>query len=195
VAIATAFQVRSLLYWKALFKGEKQMAIDNKRDANPDPISGEPGAHPVGVAGGGAGGAAAGAAIGAAVGGPVGALVGGAAGAIAGGLAGKGVAESVNPTEEEGYWRDNFKTRPYYQTGKDFDYYNPAYRYGWENASRPEYASRRFEDVESDLGKGWDKFRGSAKGEWNDVRHATRDAYERVRTHNSTPGMTKATEK
>lgn len=164
------------------------------KDLNPDPITGEPGAHPVGVAGGATGGALAGAAIGA-VGGPVGAAVGGAIGAVAGGLAGKGAAEAVNPTMEEGYWKDNYKTRPYYQNGKDFDYYSPAYRYGWEAASKPDYRGRQFSDVETDLSRNWDKFRGNVKSEWNDVRHATRDAYERVSTRSATPGMTEASEK
>ena len=86
-------------------KDEKNRGLDPTPDSNPDPITGEKGAHPVGVAAGGAGGAAAGAAIGAAVGGPVGAVVGGAVGAVAGGLAGKGAAEVVNPTVEEEYWK------------------------------------------------------------------------------------------
>lgn len=172
-------------------------------DANPDPITGEPGAHPVGVAGGSAGGAVAGAAIGA-LGGPIGAAVGGAIGAVAGGLAGKSAAESVNPTVESGYWRDNYKTRPYFRDDRNFEQYEPAYRYGWESASRPEFRDRRFEDVESDLSRGWDKARGTMSSEWNDMKHATRDAYERVRTrmsspdtttHTTTPGMTEASEK
>ena len=175
------------------------MAIkDKQHDSNPDPITGEPGAHPVGVAGGGTGGALAGAAIGGAVGGPIGAAVGGAIGAVAGGLAGKGAAESVNPTEEAGYWRSNFSNRPYYKKDSKFEDYEPGYRYGWETASRPEYQNRRFEEIESDLSTNWNKVRGASKREWNDVKDATRDAYDRVRTRSSaaaTPGMTVASEK
>ena len=76
-------------------------------DANRDPITGTPGAHPVGTGVGAAGGAAAGAAIGA-IGGPIGAAVGLVAGAVAGGLAGKGVAETIDPTVEDAYWRKNY---------------------------------------------------------------------------------------
>lgn len=66
--------------------------------ANLDPITGEPGAHPVGTGVGAvAGGMAAGAAVGT-VAGPVGTAVGAAAGAVVGGLAGKGVAEKIDPT-------------------------------------------------------------------------------------------------
>jgi uncharacterized protein YjbJ (UPF0337 family) len=166
---------------------------DNKKhDANPDPITGEPGAHPLGVAGGATGGAMAGAAIGA-IGGPVGSVIGGAVGAVAGGLAGKGLAETVNPTEEHAYWQKNYASRPYFQGGRKYDDYSPAYQYGWESASRPEYYGRRFEDVESDLGRGWDKARGTTRSEWNDMKHATRDAFERVQNRTAA-GMTRASE-
>lgn len=68
--------------------------------ANLDPLSGEPGAHPVGTGlGAAAGGMAAGAAAGTVVG-PVGTVLGAAAGAVVGGLAGKGVAEKVDPTKD-----------------------------------------------------------------------------------------------
>src|SRR4051794_13647241 len=89
------------------------MADPNKpADANRDPLSGAPGAHPVGVGAGAASAGAAGAAVGGVVGGPVGAAVGGAVGAVAGGLAGKGAAEAVNPTVEDEYWRRNYASRP-----------------------------------------------------------------------------------
>ena len=75
-------------------RNPKQPAIG---DLNLDPITDEPGSHPLGTGVGAAGGAVAGAAIGA-VAGPVGAAVGGVVGAIAGGLAGHAVGEQVNPT-------------------------------------------------------------------------------------------------
>ena len=72
--------------------------VETPDEANPDPLSGAPGSHPVGTGIGAAGGAAAGASIGA-VAGPVGAAVGTLVGAVAGGLAGKGAAEAINPTD------------------------------------------------------------------------------------------------
>ena len=153
---------------------EKQRDVDENRD----PVSGEPGAHPVGVAAGGAGGAAAGTAIGAAIGGPIVGLVGAAAGAIAGGLAGKGIAEAVNPSEEEQYWREYYKTRPYYLSGQEYDFYAPGYRFGWESASRPEFRGKKFEEIESQLLVEWPNYHTT--GEFEDFREATRDAYDRV---------------
>ena len=88
---------------------------NDEPDANRDPITKEPGSHPIGTAAGGSGGALAGAAIGGAVGGPVGAVIGGAAGAIAGGLGGHAAGEAVNPTVEDTYWREHYRDRPYVQ--------------------------------------------------------------------------------
>ncbi len=152
--------------------------------SNPDPITKEPGSHPVGTGAGAAGGAAAGAAVGGAVGGPVGAVVGGAVGAVAGGAAGHGAAEAVNPTVEEAYWRKNWKDRPYVTPGKDYDDYSSAYRYGWESAGRADYQSKKFEDVENDLESGWSRARGASTTTWVDARDATRDAWNRVRGGN-----------
>ena len=79
-------------------------ATDVYRPGSPnrDPITGAPGSHPIGTGLGAAvGGVAAGAAIGS-VAGPVGTAVGAAAGAVVGGLAGKGVAETVEPTVDDG---------------------------------------------------------------------------------------------
>ena len=159
---------------------DPKTGLDSTPDANRDPITGEPGAHPLGVAGGGTGGALTGAAIGGVVGGPIGAAIGGAIGAVAGGYAGKGAAEAVNPTEEDAYWKGEHSKRPYFRKDKDYNDYQPAYRYGWESASNPDYTSRSFEDVEPDLEKNWSTYRGPATTEWRDVRDATRDSYSRV---------------
>ena len=148
---------------------------DRGGDANRDPISGAPGAHPVGTGIGAAGGAAAGAAIGA-VGGPVGALVGGAIGAVAGGLAGKGVAEAIDPTVEDAYWRENYHTRPYVTADRGYEYYQPAYRFGWE--ARAQYGNRQWDEVESDLQRHY-RETTPTKLEWNEARSAIRDAWER----------------
>lgn len=147
-------------------------------DMNRDPISDAPGAHPVGTGLGAAGGAATGAAIGTAVGGPIGLAVGGVAGAIAGGLAGKGVAEAVNPTAEDAYWRDNYSSRPYVSDGQSYDEHQPAYRYGWE--SRSQNAGKKWDEVESDLSRGWDKARGHSSMAWDDAKMAAHDAWDHI---------------
>lgn len=148
------------------------------RDANRDPITKEPGAHPVGTGAGAAGAGAAGAAIGGAVGGPVGAVVGAAVGAVAGGLAGKGAAEVVNPTVEDTYWRENFSNRPYATADRNYEAYQPAYKYGWESYGKNR--GKKYEEVERDLEKNWDAARGTSKLTWNEAKMATKDAWHRV---------------
>jgi hypothetical protein len=147
-------------------------------DANRDPLTGEPGSHPVGTGVGAASGGTIGAVIGGAVGGPVGAIIGAAVGGLTGGFAGKGLAESVNPTEEDAFWSDNYKNRPYAK-GHDYDELRPAYRYGWE--SRTRYADRDWNDVENDLQKDWSTRQGSSTNlDWNTAKPAAYDAWNRV---------------
>ncbi|WP_435021436.1 hypothetical protein TA3x_002373 [Tundrisphaera sp. TA3] len=147
-------------------------------DANRDPITGEPGAHPVGTGLGAAGAGAAAGAVGGMAAGPVGAAVGAVVGAVAGGLAGKGVAESIDPTTEDAYWRDAHRERPYAQAGTSYDHYRPAYQYGWE--SRGIHADKSFDEVEGDLGRDWDSRKGSSSLTWDHAKHAARDAWDRV---------------
>jgi hypothetical protein len=147
-------------------------------EENRDPISGAPGAHPVGTGVGAAlGGAAAGAAAGTVVG-PVGTIVGAAVGAIVGGLAGKGVAEAIDPTRELGYWRENYQTRPYADKATAFDEFEPAYGYGL--AAYTKYPGRSFDDVDADLARDWNASRGQSNLTWDRARFASRDAWDRV---------------
>lgn len=165
-------------------KTEKQVRRDfdrrDERDANRDPITGTPGAHPVGTGvGAAAGGMAAGAAIGT-VAGPVGTAVGAAVGAIAGGLAGKAVGEMIDPTVEDAYWRRNFMGEPYYRTnaGLTYDDYAPAYRTGY--TGRAEYPDRDFDEVEHDLEASYNRAKGKSRLGWDKAREATRAAWDRV---------------
>jgi hypothetical protein len=168
---------------------------EDEHDRNEDPVTGEPGAHPigsgVGAVVGGAGGAAAGAAAGAAIGaggGPIGIAAGVIVGGLVGGLAGKGVAEWINPTEEHAYWREEYRKRDYINNDADYDRYAPAYQYGWESYSRHNLGSdegaagnvTQFEDVESDLGEQWETHRKPDDLSWHEASPAARDAWNRV---------------
>lgn len=164
-------------------------------DANRDPITGAPGAHPVGTGvGAAAGGVAAGLATatlaGAVTGsvvGPVGTAVGAAVGAIVGGLAGKAVAESINPTREDLYWRSNYLNRPYIDRTKNYEDYGPAY--GLAVTRYDANPDRRFEDVENELASEWATSRGKSTLDWNDARPAARDAWERLREPGQAPRL------
>jgi hypothetical protein len=158
--------------------------LDNKTATpNRDPLTGEPGAHPLGVGvGAAAGGMAAGAAVGT-VAGPLGTALGAVVGAVVGGLAGKGVAESIDPTIEDAYWRENFAERDYVTPGASWDDYGPAYGYGVHLYD----GDRSFEDVEPELAEGWAGARGTSTLGWGDASPAARDAWTRVGGRLSSP--------
>ncbi|HZN48345.1 MAG TPA: PA2169 family four-helix-bundle protein [Ramlibacter sp.] len=147
------------------------------RDPNRDPITDEPGAHPIGTGIGAAGGAVAGAAAGS-VAGPVGAAVGGVVGAVVGGLAGKAAGEAVNPTAEEAFWRDNYEKEPYYEKGRSFDDYAPAYRLGLSGRQR--YEEDRWTSVEPRLASEWDGTRGNSSLNWDRAQPASQAAWTRA---------------
>ena len=151
--------------------------VKNEEDLNRDPITGTPGAHPLGTGAGAASGGVAGAAIGM-VAGPGGALLGAVIGAVAGGLAGKEAAESLNPTAEEIYWREYYTQEPYYARDKTYEYYNTAYRTGWEG--RAQHDGRRFEEVEEQLRVAYERVKTEASADWAQARDAARAAWERV---------------
>ena len=130
-------------------KASVQVSKERRRDQNRDPISGAPGAHPVGTG----------------------------IGAAAGGLAGKGVAEMVDPTAQAAYWKENYLREPYYERGYSFDDYLPAYRTGWEG--RQQYQGRSFEEMERDLEFDYARNRGSSRLSWEKCRMAARAAWDR----------------
>jgi len=151
---------------------------DTKDTEHRDPITKTPGAHPFGVGAGAVGVGAAGAAIGGAVGGPVGAVVGAAVGAVAGGLGGKAAAETIYPTIEDTWWRDNYRNRPYAKPGEPYETYRPAYQYGWQ--ARMMHGDDRWEELERNLEAGWPQARGDSRLEWSDARAAVQDAWDRT---------------
>jgi hypothetical protein len=149
------------------------------RDLNRDPITGEPGSHPLGTGVGSAAMAAGGAAIGA-VGGPVGAAIGGVIGAIVGGLAGHTVAEEIDPTAENAHWERSHRQEPYYAPDYEYADYEPAYRLGYTGYSA--YRGKQFSDVEHQLASEWDGFKGKSRLDWENAKQAVRAGWHRVET-------------
>ncbi len=148
-----------------------------EKNENRDPITGEPGSHPVGTAVGSASGAAAGAALGA-LGGPIGMAIGGVVGAVAGGSVGHGVAEELDPTAEHVYWEKNHRLQPYYIGDYDYNDYGPAYRLGSEGFALRE--GRTFEEAEPELSSRWEEFRGTSRLAWDNARDAVSDGWHRM---------------
>ncbi len=150
-------------------------------DANPDPITGQHGAHPVGTGVGAASVGAVGTAIGAVVGGPIGAVAGAFIGSIAGGLAGKGVAEQIDPTVEDEYWRNNYQSRPYVESNYDYDKdYSSAYRTGYEGYSNYSGRGLNYSKAEPYLREDYEKRRNNSSLAWDKAKYAAQDAWNRA---------------
>lgn len=146
-----------------------------EKDSRRDPVADEAGSHPVGTGVGAVGGAVAGAAAGAA-GGPAGMAVGGVVGAIVGGLAGHAAAEAIDPKAEEEHWRENYEREPYYEQGRSYDDYAPAYRLGVTGRTRYD----TWDTAEPQLRDEWQRERGTSGLDWDQAQPASRAAWDRV---------------
>ena len=134
--------------------------------------------HSIGAATGSVSGAVAGAGIGGAVGGPVGAVVGAVVGGVAGAKAGDSIAEVVNPTEYDTYWKERHTTQPYYSNQYSWDDYGPAYKMGYE--TYPSYRGKDLDLVDDELEARWTQMKGNSKLAWGDARQAVRDGWHHI---------------
>lgn len=149
-----------------------------KGPTNPDPITGASGAHPIEAGAGAAlGGAATGLAVGAATG-PVGAAIGAFVGGVVGGYAGKALGEVIDPTQDDSWLSDNFSSRPYANSGKKYETYVPAYRFGGEAERR--FQGRPFEDIEEEVERNYASSDVAKAMPWDEARMAVHDSYERA---------------
>ena len=134
----------------------------------------------VGEAVGGVSGTLAGAAIGSA-GGPIGTIIGGIAGAVGGWWAGRAVADAAHKFmhDEDTYYRETFEKRTDRLADRSYDDVRPAYQLGHIASMNPDYNGRTFDEVETDLQKGWGNDLRARHGDWSAVRPYAQEAYSR----------------
>jgi hypothetical protein len=80
-------------------------------------------------------------------------------------------------TDEDTYWRENYRTRAYGQ-GIDYDTLRGGYRYGYEASTR--YPGRAWNDIEADLERDWANYQHRGQSTWSQVKEAVRDAWDRM---------------
>lgn len=84
------------------------------------------------------------------------------------------------------YWREKYPSRPYYNSTRGYEVYEPAYRYGVElyNLNRGRnYGALK----QAQLRNGWAQARGDSVLSWNEAQMATRDAYNRLYENHAKP--------
>jgi uncharacterized protein (TIGR02271 family) len=181
---------------------EKTVDLPPHGSRNPDPVSDQPGSHPIETGIGAVlGGAASGLAVGALASGPaapIGAVIGAiAGGAVAGGLAGKGVGELLDPTTEDNWIREYLaseEAKKHARPGDTHETYRSAYRYG--TSAGGQYAGQRFDEVESHLQAGWERDHAASGLAWGQARGAVKDAFDRtIRLHEERLKVDKTREK
>ena len=140
----------------------------------------EPRVGPAGAVGG-AGGALAGAGLGTIIGGPIGAIVGAIAGAVGGWWAGQAAADPATTitAEDETRYRALYEESPNRLADRTYEDVRPFYHLGHLARTNPDYRERPFEEVESELQKGWTPDLRARFGEWGYVRPFAREAFSR----------------
>jgi hypothetical protein len=160
---------------------------DTRSNLDPRKDDGNVVGNLVGEGVGGASGIYAGAALGS-LGGPVGTVIGALAGAVGGWWAGRAVSESVKDykDDDDAHYRTHHTSTG---TGaRDYDDVRPAYQLGHVAGRNPEYAGRSFDEVETDLQRGWTGDVAAKHGDWTAVRPYARTAYERGRAGGASAG-------
>ena len=131
---------------------------------------------------GGVSGALVGAGIGSAAG-PVGSIIGGVAGAIGGWWAGHAVIEAARSVthDDEAHFREHYDAVAERPVDLAYDDVRGAYYLGQVASHHPDFASREFADMESDLERGWTS-QGTTTGTWEAVRDYAATGFTRGRS-------------
>ena len=155
----------------------KSDALKLHHDSNPDA------GDLVGEAAGGISGVLAGAAIGS-LGGPIGTVIGGIAGAVGGWWTGRAVSEAVEGVTEadDTYYRTHYETDTNRLADRKYDDVRPAYLLGHVASRNPDYSAREWNDVETDLRRGWNDDLKGKHGDWQQVSRYAREGYTRGRS-------------
>jgi uncharacterized protein (TIGR02271 family) len=91
---------------------------------------------------------------------------------------GTGTSSAYSPFETySAQFRNHYNTS-YGSTGYGYDYYTPAYQYGYNLATDPRYGSYQWSDMESNAREHWES---SNQGTWENIKDAVRHAWDTVR--------------
>jgi uncharacterized protein (TIGR02271 family) len=92
--------------------------------------------------------------------------------------------EQMGEHDGRGWERFNNDFHTHYSTyfantGHDYAYYEPAYRYGYTLASRPDWRGRDWSQIEADARRDWES---RHQGPWENFKDAVRHAWQRATT-------------
>jgi hypothetical protein len=98
--------------------------------------------------------------------------------------AGRTVSEAATriTKSDDDYYRKHYETSPSRLADRKFEDVQPAYHLGHVAAHNPDYATRDWDAVETDLRRGWTSDASKRYGEWDRVRDYAREGYTRGRS-------------
>ena len=76
------------------------------------------------------------------------------------------------------HFQNNYQQAKYYNTGRTWDDYEPAYKYSYDQYQKND--GRKFEDVENDLERGWETTKANSRLAWNEAKEAVRDGWHHI---------------
>ncbi len=74
-------------------------------------------------------------------------------------------------------WRTHYN-QYYGTTGRNYDYYQPGYRYGYDLANNARYSGRDWNTIEADARRDWE---ATGQGAWEDFKDAIRHGWNEVK--------------
>jgi DNA ligase 1 len=89
-----------------------------------------------------------------------------------------GRSSTLDWTAEDEYWRTNYNTRPYVGSNRNYEQWQPGYRYGWESAQQ--YSGKQWNDIETNLRSDWDRYEHRGNSTWEQIKDAVRDGWDRM---------------
>jgi uncharacterized protein (TIGR02284 family) len=87
-------------------------------------------------------------------------------------------AAGTYPEDEVAYWRESYSSDPYFEEGRGFQDYIPAYELGWVSYST--YGGE-FDSADRVLANDWEMRKGVSGLSWDQARPASRAAWQRAR--------------
>ena len=91
--------------------------------------------------------------------------------------AGPGIRISGLPDSEMQYWRDAYTSEPYFEEGRHFEDYCPAYEIGWTGYH--DYGGE-FDTADCVMSTDWTVRKGVSSLSWEQARAASRAAWQRA---------------
>ncbi len=96
-----------------------------------------------------------------------------------GGQHGQVAAAAGRAPAAQSYWRNRYSSEPYYEPGRSFEDYAPAYELG-ASVRALATVDQEFDALEPDMQRAWESRGAASNLTWEEVRAAMRAAWNRV---------------